>query len=239
MEGRLQAFASRRHQRRVKRRRHRQRQDPSRTEFFAALAGAANSGRTAGDHYLARRVEVDGGHGSSAGRLFRPAGRFHLIVPESDDRGHRAFANRNRCLHQPAATPDRAGCIVDAETTGGNYRRILAKAVTGHSTDFQTGAGEYRPRGNRMSEQRRLGVLRQSEVFFRSIPTEFGERAFKPAIHGLEDGGSRSPPLGEIAAHTNGLAPLTREQRGNGLHLIPCLRARSPGHRRSCCRWSR
>jgi hypothetical protein len=84
----------------------------------------------AGDHGLLRLVEIHRLHHLPLSRF--GTGFYHRCGVKPHDRGHRTFTGGNGSLHRPRAKFHQRYCILQLQHTGGNQRRILAQAVTGH-----------------------------------------------------------------------------------------------------------
>ena len=76
-----------------------------------------------------RAVQVRGADHLALRRL--RAGLRHVVGVESEDRRHRAGADRHRFLHVAAAAADDAHRIGKRQRAGRHVRRVLAQAVAG------------------------------------------------------------------------------------------------------------
>src|SRR5690554_6783711 len=114
------------------------------------------------NHYLARRVEIDGGY-----HLILSCGltsRNHRGIIQADNRCHRANAKWYRMLHVLTALANQVNRISEAQGTTTYQGRILTEAVTGHNPRVKTTLLKPQtPDGNRAGQYGRLGYagLRQ------------------------------------------------------------------------------
>ena len=134
---------------------------------------------------------------------------------EADDGGHRALAGRNRGLHGIAADAQKARGVGDREHAGGAERRIFAERMTGDEGNLvlqhETAGFHDADRGHGDGHQSRLGVCGQREGLFRAVPHDLGELFAERVIDFLEDCTGLGKGVGEILAHADGLAALTRK----------------------------
>ena len=113
---------------------------------FRSFDRPLHRGGVPGDHHLPGGVEVDRLDHLPLGRL--DASGPHRIVVETEQRGHRALAQRDRLLHRLRAQPHEGQRILERERAGGDQRRVLAETVPGD--DGGLGPAERAPqRGTR------------------------------------------------------------------------------------------
>ena len=145
---------------------------------FGCLGAARDSRFVAGDHDLARRIEIDR-LDHFALRRFETR-RAHSVVIEPEYRRHRAGAERHRVLHRLGAEAHQRQRVAKADDAGNHQRRVFAKAVTGDDRRLRT--ARLAPRAvHRIagSQHQRLGIERRNHGVGRPFARELPHILFK------------------------------------------------------------
>ncbi|CUW87103.1 hypothetical protein AGR1B_Cc110055 [Agrobacterium fabacearum S56] len=165
----------------------------------------------AGNDQLAAAIVVGDLADAENGSLFTDC--RNSIVLQPDDRCHRALAHRHGSLHGIAADAEKPCGIGNREGAGSTERGIFAERM---ASDIRDGVRELQtPRfqnphdrhGHR--HERRLGIGRQRQRFFRAIPHDVGKLLAERVINLLEHSPCFRIAIGEFLAHADGLASLT------------------------------
>jgi hypothetical protein len=145
--------------------------------------------------------------------------------------GHGSLAGGDGQLHGSAAGFHRAYRIGKAECSGGYVGRPLAQRMPRGKRRLDALFREHAPRCDAHREDRRLSVLGEAQVFFRTFKDEFRERKAERLV-GLGKGlRSDGKAFSEFAAHAGGLRTLPRKEEGDfGGHfreILSCQGLRS------------
>ena len=118
----------------------------------------------ASDDDLRRRVEVHGFDDFAAGAL--GTGAAHVVIRQSDYRGHRTDADRHGLLHRGGAEPDQTHRILERQRARRSQRRVLAQAVACHQRRLGTsGSAPGLVHGETRHQHGGLSIDRQVQVF--------------------------------------------------------------------------
>ena len=210
---RRQPRLRRSHQPAVERRAHCERNHTLRTERLRALPGARHGCCRAGDHHLSAAVQIRGAHDVAFRRLFaRPHDRLGV---QTENRRHRALADRHRLLHVATAAADDCQRVGERERPGGHVRRILAEAVPRHEGGRESARREQPVGRDAHGENRRLRVLRQRELRLGALEADAAERLAERGIGFGKRLAADRERVGERAAHPDFLRSLSRKERGD------------------------
>jgi hypothetical protein len=208
-------------QRRMERRRHRQRQRALGALFLGQHAGALDARGGTGDHDLRRRIEIDGFDGlqRQLGLGLR-ADRLHVRVRQAQHDGHAALPDRHRFLHRLGTEAHQRQRVLQRERAGGDQRRVFAEAVAGDDVGLAAAGGQPRAVGrDRGGQHHRLGVGGQVQRFLRPFGDQFrhvqAQRLGRLGQRG-RDGGVAL----EAGQHADGLRTLAREYECDFSHLL-------------------
>ena len=138
---------------------------------------------------------------------------IHVGMLQPDDRRHGAFTNGNGRLHGIAANAQEPRGIGERKRSGSAQGRIFAERMAGDIGDlgFQVEPfGFQDPKGrDRHRHQRRLGVRRQRQRFFRAVPHDIGELFAERLVHFGKDGGRLRKGICQVLAHAERLTALS------------------------------
>ena len=170
--------------------------------------------RVAGDHHLARGVDVGGRHHLALGGL--RAGRLDGGEVQAQDGGHGSLPHRHRLLHVLPAAAHRGHRVAQAQRPRGHQGRVLAQAVPRHVGRPRRAPGLEGPQGRDAGGQDRgLGVGGELEVALGTLEAEPGKREPQGAVGLLENGAGLREGVAEALAHAHGLGALAREDEGD------------------------
>ncbi|MNY34367.1 hypothetical protein D3C86_1687030 [compost metagenome] len=142
----------------MRRHAHRQRHGALGATCLARLDGTLDGRCGAGNHHLARRIEVDRADHLTLRRF--GTGGTHGIVVQTKDRRHTALPGRHCLLHQLTTQLDQLDRIGKRQTAGRDQRRVLAQAVTGNEGRLRATLGlPQTPQRHRRSQDGRLGLV--------------------------------------------------------------------------------
>ncbi|MCY1417247.1 hypothetical protein D3C76_829880 [compost metagenome] len=135
---------------------------------LARLDGAIHGPGGAGDHDLARRVEVHradhfalGGFGTGSG---------HVGIVQTEDCGHATGTGRHGFLHQLAAALHQFHRSGERQAAGSHQRGVLAQAMAGD--ERRSGAAlalPQTPQGDGGGKNGRLGLVGLVQALFRAF----------------------------------------------------------------------
>jgi hypothetical protein len=136
---------------------------------------------------------------------------------ETEERGHRALADRHRGLHRLAAPLDEAHRVGDREGAGRSMRRIFAERVPGDIGEpgyVEPGlALEHADDREARGEQRRLGVFGEGEVALRPLEHQPREALRQRVVDLFEEQPGGRKGLGQVATHAGMLRPLAGKNK--------------------------
>ena len=168
----------RRHERRVERAAHLERQHPLGAARLAPLAGAVDAGGIAGDDGLVGRVEV-GGHRAPPS-CPRPRRRRPPPAPVARP-STAAMAPGRSCPASSISSPRRRtsrAASAAVSVPRGDVGAVLAQAVSrAAATTVPSRSRHDREHRGRVGEDRGLRVVGQGELVLGALPHEAGERA--------------------------------------------------------------
>ena len=225
-------FGGRRHQRRVERGADRQHDRPPgalrRGQRDRALDGLAMPA----DDDLSRAVVVRDGADLAVGRRLGDLARG--LDVEAEQRRHRPDADRHRLLHRLAAALDEPGGIADRQRARRRQRRILAERMTGDiggvTPDVEAAvAFEHADDREARRQQRRLRVLGQHQLAFRTLEHQPRQMLRQRVVDFVEQIARRREGLGERLAHAGRLRSLSgKDESPFHVRRIPVSRRGDP-----------
>ncbi len=189
----LEPILRRLHQRAVKWRAHGQRHGLACAQLFGPRGGAGDGRGVSGNDHLPRRVEVGRADDLPVGRV--AAGLFHERRVRSEDRGHRAGADRHGFLHVAAAPAHERDAIGEREGPGSHVRRVLAEAVPGDEAGLEPARRQDAVGGQADRQNRRLRVLGERELVLGPVFEHGPERHAGTTVDSR--GGERGLGLGQ------------------------------------------
>ena len=221
-----EAFGRAQHQAAVRRHADRQQHRALGPTRFRGLDGTRHGGGVAGDHDLARRVEIDGLDHFALGRLAAGGRKFGVI--QAEDGSHRALPQRHGFLHHLAAETHDVERGPEIHGIGADQGGVLAEAVTRHRHRPRTAAVDpHPPRGHAGCQHRGLGSLRRTEVRFRARLAQRPQVVAEHLARFVEGRAHDGCGGGEVGQHADGLRTLPWKDE------CECHRRFSPAGRRA------
>ncbi len=167
-----------------------------------------------GHHDLPAAIVVGGLH-QLALRGFG-GDRRRLFEIDSQQRRHRAHADRNRALHRAAANANEPHRIGDRQRTGGGQGGVFADRMAGHERRVALEIdARFRfkdpHRGERYRDQRRLRILGEGQGLGRALPHHRGELVAERLVDLVENPPRNREGLRQRLAHADSLAALARK----------------------------
>ena len=178
--------------------------------FFRKRNGEFDLGPLAGDHHLARRVQVRDVHVRLGSEV------AHDVFFGPDHRGHRPFGVFARFLHELRALGDERKARFKIKRAGGGMGGEFAQRESGsgdHARQFPTHfLKERREAGRPVNVQRGLAVNRLRQILGWSFEHQLRQRTVQRGVGATEQFGGDGILFGEIFAHANGLCALAGKE---------------------------
>ena len=172
------------------------------------------------DNNLARAVEIYSLH-CFAGFSFNAAADFYdFVAVQAEDSSHAAFAYRNSLLHELAAFVNNAYSISKFQSTGVYQSAVFAQAVAGSDIAAQAMLLQYCCTSSAGSQDCRLSVSSQLQVFSRTFEAHFADGVAKSIICLFKNLFYNRIFIIECFAHANGLRALAGEYECNLAHRV-------------------
>jgi hypothetical protein len=182
---------------------------------FGDFAGALDSCLRSRNDDLPRRVVIRHHADAAFGCRFRGRG-FRAFDIDAEQRTHRAVAHQHRGLHSTATCLQKPRCICERERTHGRQRRIFAQRMAGHEARMtrqieRAFAFEHADDSEARGHDRGLCIFGENKIGFGAFPHQPGKLLVDGFVNFFEHLARDAKRLGQPAAHTDGLAALSRK----------------------------
>ncbi len=160
--------------------------------------------------------------------------RLNGLCVQSEYGRHRAGPLASRLEHQFSASPDETQSVLEAKRTRGDVGRVLAQAVPRRALGrrpvrARAPLPEY---GDRVNEDRGLGVLRHPKLLFRALEADLREREPENLVGLLEHPTRFGKGVDQRPPHPDELRSLSGKDQC-GLHDLPSRHGLPPNQGRA------
>src|SRR5262245_32174289 len=167
----------------------------------------------AGNDDLSRPVQVRRADDLALSRV--EAGLGDLVSVQAQDGRHRARSKRHRFLHVASASPNDPQRVGKRHRTSRHVGGVLAQAVASNESRSESTGLEQTMRRHADGKNRRLRVLGQQQLVFRSFEAQSAKTIAQRIVCFRERFATDRERIGQCLAHANFLGPLSRELEGN------------------------
>src|SRR5262245_43750352 len=185
---------------------------------LAFINRAFDSLFVAGDDDLFGRVKIRRRADLASGRRLASFSDFRRV--NSQDRRHRANADRNYFLHQLAAKANQSSRVTQTKSAGRDQRGVFAEAVARDEIRFYAFFKKNARRGDGHRQDRRLGVRRELQILFRAVKAKLAQTESQRLIGFGECVARGGEVFSQVAPHSDALGTLTWKDECEFAHSL-------------------